>query len=156
MHLDRFDQMPPGWRVDRSWGSPERGWLPICNGKSLLNGGKKGLLRLNTPCTPDVKLATVLPRQVTQKAAKAAPSSSEKQAIAQATNRLAREKFKLKLMQEITFDLMVCKIEGWDSRQYVAELKHLIDETYRKVNAPKRLRQQARKSNQMGLFEEPS
>ena len=42
-------------------------------------------------------------------------------------NRLAREKMKLKLMQDIRTDLMVCEIEGWDKMEYLNELKELID-----------------------------
>ena len=42
-------------------------------------------------------------------------------------NRLAREEMKLKLMQDIRTDLMVCEIEGWDKMGYLNELKELID-----------------------------
>lgn len=42
-------------------------------------------------------------------------------------NRLAREEMKLKLMQDIRTDLMVCEIEGWDKMEYLNELKELID-----------------------------
>ena len=42
-------------------------------------------------------------------------------------NRLAREQMKLKLMQDIRTDLIVCEIEGWDKMKYLNELKELID-----------------------------
>lgn len=42
-------------------------------------------------------------------------------------NRLAREQMKLKLMQDIRTDLIVCEIEGWDKKGYLNELKELID-----------------------------
>jgi len=48
-HIERFENMPEGWKIDKSWGSPEAGWEPICNGKSVLNGGKKGLLKVGKP-----------------------------------------------------------------------------------------------------------
>lgn len=42
-------------------------------------------------------------------------------------NRLAREQMKLRLMQDIRTDLVVCEIEGWDKREYLNELKELIN-----------------------------
>ena len=46
-HLERFDTLPEGWKLDRTWASPEHGWVPIYDGKSLLNGGRKGLLKVD-------------------------------------------------------------------------------------------------------------
>lgn len=46
---------------------------------------------------------------------------------AQSLNRLAREQMKLKLMQDIRMDLMICEVEGWDRKEYLNELKELID-----------------------------
>ena len=40
--------------------------------------------------------------------------------------KLAREELKLKLLTDILFDIEVCKIEGWDYKQYLNELKDLI------------------------------
>lgn len=42
-------------------------------------------------------------------------------------NRLAREQMKLRLMQDIRTDLIVCEIEGWDKMEYLNELKELIN-----------------------------
>ena len=42
-------------------------------------------------------------------------------------NRLAREQMKLRLMQDIRTDLVVCEIEGWDKMEYLNELKELIN-----------------------------
>ena len=42
-------------------------------------------------------------------------------------NRLAREQMKLRLMQDIRTDLIVCEIEGWDKTEYLNELKELIN-----------------------------
>lgn len=42
-------------------------------------------------------------------------------------NRLAREQMKLRLMQDIRMDLIVCEIEGWDKMEYLNELKELIN-----------------------------
>ena len=42
-------------------------------------------------------------------------------------NRLAREQMKLRIMQDIRTDLIVCEIEGWDKTEYLNELKELIN-----------------------------
>lgn len=44
-----------------------------------------------------------------------------------ALNRLAREQMKLKLMQDIMFDITVCRIDGFDYKEYLCELKEIID-----------------------------
>ena len=44
-----------------------------------------------------------------------------------AINRLAREQLKLKLMQDIRIDIEVCRVEGWEYKQYLQELKGIID-----------------------------
>ena len=42
-------------------------------------------------------------------------------------NRIAREQMKLKLLQDIRVDLMICEIEGYDKKQYINELRDMID-----------------------------
>lgn len=42
-------------------------------------------------------------------------------------NRLAREQMKLKLMQDIRADLIICEIEGWDKMEYINELSELVN-----------------------------
>ena len=44
-----------------------------------------------------------------------------------ALNRLAREQLKLKLMQDIQIDIEVCKLEGIEYKNYLLELKSIID-----------------------------
>jgi hypothetical protein len=128
--MEKFDEMPDGWRIDKTWGSPEWGWTPISNGKSLLNGGRKGLLRVHPVAQPD-KPAKVIP--ISRKEPLPKLSNDEISAISETTNQLARARFKEKLLQELLFDLTVCKIEGWDYKEYVAELKLLIDEACQKI-----------------------
>lgn len=53
--------------------------------------------------------------------------------VRQRVNVFARERFKVKLLQEIEFDLMVCQLEGWSMGSYVNELKQLIDDVYRRM-----------------------
>lgn len=49
-----------------------------------------------------------------------------------AYNQLAREERILKLLQDIRVDLQICKIEGWDKREYLNRLKEVINSLGRK------------------------
>lgn len=44
-----------------------------------------------------------------------------------ALNRLAREKMKLRLLNDIMVDMTVCEIENWDKTEYLEELRELIN-----------------------------
>lgn len=44
-----------------------------------------------------------------------------------ALNRLAREQLKLKLMLDIRMDISVCQLEGIEYKDYLRELKSIID-----------------------------
>ena len=44
-----------------------------------------------------------------------------------ALNRLAREQLKLKLMFDIRMDIEACKLEGISYKDYLLELKGIID-----------------------------
>lgn len=50
-------------------------------------------------------------------------------------NRLAREKMKYRLLADISLDLVICEIEGWDKAEYLNELKSMIDELGGEKNA---------------------
>lgn len=45
-----------------------------------------------------------------------------------ALNRLAREQIKLRLLADISLDLVICELEGWDKTEYLNELKSMIDD----------------------------
>lgn len=47
--------------------------------------------------------------------------------IGQILNQLAREQMKLRLMQDIRVDIEVCKLEGINYKDYLLELKDMID-----------------------------
>ena len=47
-------------------------------------------------------------------------------------NELSREQMKLKLLTDINIDLQICKIEWWNKKEYLLDLKKmLIDITKR-------------------------
>ena len=45
-------------------------------------------------------------------------------------NQKSREEIKLKLLADIKMDLQICEIEGWNKKEYLNELKELIDSFY--------------------------
>ena len=47
--------------------------------------------------------------------------------VGQTLNKLAREQMKLRLLQDIRTDIEVCKIERMDCKEYLLELKDIID-----------------------------
>lgn len=42
-------------------------------------------------------------------------------------NRLARERMKQRLLNDILVDLQVCKLEGWNKLEYIAELRDMLN-----------------------------
>lgn len=123
---DILEYLPEGWVIDKTAGSPAPNTVFITNGKSVLNGQKRALLKveakrdINTPKNEIVKNHFV-----------EANKKVEKTEIplfpAKTVNDLARLKFKEQLLKEIMFDLMVCEIEGWDKKEYINELKKFIN-----------------------------
>lgn len=128
-----LDTLPEGWIVDNSAGSPVPRTVFITNGKSVLNGQKRALLKIKPehPVTETVKTVDI---------PKVAPKEDKEPDYtfpAKSVNTLARKKFQEQLLKEIHFDLMVCEIEGWDKKEYIKELKKLInsiDLTNKKTN----------------------
>jgi len=45
---------------------------------------------------------------------------------------LAREQIKTKLLADLAMDLEICKLEGWDMKEYILELHQLIDSFIKK------------------------
>ena len=120
---DILDELPKGWVMDNTAGSPAPMTVFITNGKSPLNGQKRALLKVKpkytsckelTNCVPEPKVIVDKPRHC--------------EFPAKTVNDLARSKFKKQILKEILFDLTVCEIEGWDKREDINELKELINE----------------------------
>ena len=133
MNWELYDKPPEGFSIDKHTGSPLTGYDFYTNGKSVLNGGVRILVKAlnvhvnniadnhypvkrNTPNNKEPKQDPMINRNVRQR-----------------VNVFARERFKVKLLQEIEFDLMVCQLEGWSMESYVNELKQLIDDVYRRM-----------------------
>ena len=138
MNWELYDKPPEGFSIDKHTGSPLTGYDFYTNGKSVLNGGVRILVKSlnvhvnniadnhypvkrNTPNNKEPKQDPMINRNVRQR-----------------VNVFARERFKVKLLQEIEFDLMVCQLEGWSMGSYVNELKQLIDDVYRRMAKTKK------------------
>ena len=114
-----LDTLPNGWKIDKTAGSPAPKTVFVTNGKSVFNGQKRALLRVYPEnCKPEgIK-------------AKQEVIPEEKQEIifpVKTVNDLARLKFKQRLLIDIRIDLMVCEIEGWNKKDYIKELKSLLN-----------------------------
>ena len=134
---DIVEELPEGWLIDKTAGSPAPNTVFITNGKSVFSGlQKRALLKLeakrdiNTQKNEIVKNHFVESNKMVEK--------NEMPIFhAKTVNDLARLKFKEQILKEIMFDLMVCEIENWDKKEYINELKKMlneIDTTNKKTN----------------------
>ena len=118
---DILEEIPEGWVVDKTAGAPAPCTVFITNGKGLLSGQqKRALLKVKpNPISREAKIIILNEK-------KKKPESYV--FPAKTVNDLARSKFKKQILKEILFDLTVCEIEGWDKKEYINELKELINE----------------------------
>lgn len=137
MNWELYDKPPEGFSIDKHAGSPLTGYDFYTNGKSVLNGGIRILVKSPNVYVKD-NIGNIT-RQSMHKSKEPKPDPMINRDVRQQVNALARNRFKVKLMQEIEFDLMVCKLEGWSTRSYVNELKQLIDDVYRRVVKTKKM-----------------
>lgn len=132
MGWELYEEPPEGFSIDKHTGSPLSGYDFFTNGKSVLNGQKRVLVKANIPAND---IAVNHPTSKMQKPKSKEPKQDPmiNRDVRQRVNVFARERFKVKLLQEIEFDLMVCQLEGWSMGSYVNELKQLIDDVYRRM-----------------------
>lgn len=125
-HWDILEDLPEGWVIDKYAGSPAPNTVFITNGKSVLNGQKRALLRVEAKRDINISKNEIVKNHLVDTNKKV-----EKTEIpifpAKTVNDLARLKFKEQLLKEIMFDLMVCEIEKWDKKEYINELKKLLN-----------------------------
>lgn len=65
--------------------------------------------------------------------------SAEMSDESRSLNTLAREAMIHRLLADIRVDLEVCKIEGWNPKEYIDRLKREIDAIYNKFEKNKQL-----------------
>ena len=123
-------EMPDGWKIDKTCGSPLAGYVFITNGKSVLCGGKRALLFIGKQkqiiskvddCVDNIGI-THGNKEIKSKNDFAIDAS-----CARAVNELARESFKLKILNDILCDLTICEIEGWCKIEYINQIKNLVN-----------------------------
>lgn len=117
-----LEELPDGWSIDKTAGSPAPKTVFITNGKSVLSGQQKRAL-LKQVIKQDINISK-----------KEIQIFEVKQDVKRETlfptktvNILARKKFQEQLLKEIIFDLIVCEIEGWDKKEYIKELRKLLN-----------------------------
>lgn len=125
-----FDEMPEGWRLDQTAGSPLSGYEFATNGHSVFNGGKRALVRRSSgqalPCQPATETVCKAERPASDDKKPTQPKPVVDAHYARTVNELARQKFKFKLLADIRVDLVICEIEGWCKLEYINELRALL------------------------------
>ena len=124
---DILQELPDGWVIDKTAGSPAPNTVFITNGKSVLNGQKRALLKVQAK--QDINISKnempkvynfVEPNKIIEK-------TGMPFFPAKTVNDLARLKFKEQILKEIMFDLIVCEIENWDKKEYINEIKKMLN-----------------------------
>lgn len=131
-----LDEMPDGWRLCGDVGSPLAGYVFIHNGKSVINGQQRALLRAQHPQQalplPETLTAKPMPEQPPEQPAQQQPEQCT-QRLAKTMNDLARKRAEASLLRDIRADLAVCEIEGWSKTEYINQLKASIDRIARGI-----------------------
>lgn len=117
--------MPAGWRIDKTVGSPLSGHVFVTDGRSVLHGQNRALLRMRPTQNRAPECCPQAPASEPALQPKAPPPPPPPE-YAKTANTLARAQFKRRLMADILADLMVCEIEGWDKREYIRDLQALV------------------------------
>lgn len=133
MNWELYDKPPEGFSIDKHTGSPLTGYDFYTNGKSVLNGGVRILVKAAGVPVDSMTANRPPARESVPKGKEPKQDPMINRNVRQRVNVFARERFKVKLLQEIEFDLMVCQLEGWSMGSYVNELKQLIDDVYRRM-----------------------
>ena len=119
------DVMPEGWVIDKTAGSPLSGHDFITNGKSVLNGQMRALLRVKSLPSGISQPTKPKPMVISE------PTKHVDQVIdrdyLKTVNDLARAKFKKKMLSDILCDMQICEIEGWCKLDYLNEIRELIN-----------------------------
>jgi hypothetical protein len=124
---DILEELPQGWVIDKTAGSPAPNTVFITNGKSVLNGQKRALLKVEAKRDINIPKNEIVKQNHIVEANKMVEKTEIPIFHAKTVNDLARLKFKEQLLKEIMFDLMVCEIEKWDKKDYINEIKKLLN-----------------------------
>ena len=123
-YWDVLDEMPDGWVIDKTAGSPLARSVFITNGKSPVSGQhKRAILKVKPTIRKEDKPV------LDSKSDNYKSNEPEKEYVfpAKSVNELARARFKEQILKDIMFDFMVCEIEGWDKMEYLNGLKEMLN-----------------------------
>jgi hypothetical protein len=123
---DILDEIPNGWSIDNTAGSPAPNTVFITNGKSVLSGQqKRALLRVKAKRDINISKNEIVKNDIIVKKI----DNNEPYIFPSKTvSDLARLKFKEQILKEIMFDFMVCEIENWDKKEYIKELQKMLNQ----------------------------
>jgi hypothetical protein len=124
---DILEYLPEGWVIDKTAGSPAPNTVFITNSKSVLNGQKRALLKVQAKQDINISKNEIPKVNHFVEANKMIEKTEIPIFPAKTVNDLARLKFKEQLLKEIMFDLMVCEIEKWDKKEYINEIKKMLN-----------------------------
>ncbi len=133
-----YDEPSEGFSIDRHTGSPLSGYDFYTNGRSILNGGIRILVKASGAPVDSMTANHPPARESVPKGKEPKEGPMISREVRQRVNAFARESFKVKLLQEIEFDLLVCRLEGWNMESYVCEIKGLIDDIFQKMTDKER------------------
>ena len=122
-YWDILENLPEGWIIDNTAGSPIKNTVFITNGKSVFNGQKRALLRVKS----ELKETQAHTETKPNKEKEVIESVDIIEFPAKKVNELARKRFLEQILKDIMFDLTVCEIEGWDKKEYIKEIRKLIN-----------------------------
>lgn len=127
-----LDEMPEGWAINKAAGSPLHGHVFVTNRKSVFSGERRtALLRVNKKPLAEQKTIPEQPPDISDD--KTSPGKTKPieytfdKKSARVVNELARQRFKQKILADILIDLTICEIEGWSKREYINEIKKLVN-----------------------------
>ncbi len=123
-YWDVLDEMPEGWVIDKTAGSPLARSVFITNDKSPISGQqKRAILRIKPRGfrSPSSTTKAIIKEDNVE------DEDEEYVFPAKSVNELARARFKEQLLKDIMFDFMVCEIEGWDKMEYLNGLKEMLN-----------------------------
>jgi hypothetical protein len=123
---DILDEIPNGWSIDNTAGSPAPNTVFITNGKSVLSGQqKRALLRVKAKRDINISKNEIVKNDIiVNKIDNNEPYIFPSKTV----NDLARLKFKEQILKEIMFDFMVCEIENWDKKEYIKEIQKMLNQ----------------------------
>ena len=127
MNWPKLDALPDGWKFDKTCGSPCRGYEFATNGKSLLNGQRRALVRVNIEPSRTAQAVHEPLKLAPPKLARTDKPEAQDPEAPAALNKLARAKMMERLLRDVRVDIQVCELEGWDVREYLNDIRQLLD-----------------------------